>query len=265
MRLSRVLTVMFVGAVVGVLNAQRPKPTFEVASVRRTAQPLSQYPDHQLQPGGRYLAQHTTAAELIAFAYSLRNIQVIDGPAWVRRDRFDVAAKAEPDANEARVRLMVQSLLAERFRLVVRAEHRDMPIYVLSLDKTDRLIKLSSEEECKAAIAKQVRTPRPRGAFIMMVCGPVERAASSISDVLRTVVVNRTGLTGTWLFPAYFADPTSGQLTSLAAGDVRQSTIDSDLPSFFTAMREQLGLRLDRQIGPVDVLVIESVQEPTEN
>jgi uncharacterized protein (TIGR03435 family) len=95
--------------------------------------------------------------------------------------------------------------------------------------------------------------------------GPVESVASAISDVLRTIVVNRTGLTGTWLFSAYFADPTSGRLSSLASDDVRQPTINSDLPSFFTAMREQLGLRLERQIGPVDVLVIESVQQPTDN
>src|SRR6266436_5660388 len=128
-------------------QASTSPPQFEVASVKPNksgAGPMR----IGFQPGGRFVASNVPVRDLISIAYGqpqpLPNFQIIGGPGWVASDRFDVAAKAEgdlqpsgPGGPPSQLFLMIRSLLADRFKLVVHEETRDQPIYALRLDRPD--------------------------------------------------------------------------------------------------------------------------------
>ncbi|HET9192419.1 MAG TPA: TIGR03435 family protein [Vicinamibacterales bacterium] len=118
--------------------AQQPKPRFEVASVTpaESLKPL-RAPVPRVQPGGRFSAGLATVEALMSFAYDLKPYRIAGGPDWVRRDRFEVSAKAETDAPADQIRLMVQSLLEDRFNLVTHIEQREMPFQALVRARSD--------------------------------------------------------------------------------------------------------------------------------
>jgi uncharacterized protein (TIGR03435 family) len=257
MRLSRVLAAMFVGAAVGPLYAQQSKPTFEVASIRRTADSTLPFADQKMQPGGRFVALHTSPLELIQFAYDVRRVQVTGGPKWLDEERFDITARADAAVPVAQIRAMLQSLLRDRFGLVLGREQREMPVYELLIDRDDKrlgptLIQIADEKDCDAERARLLKQRRTvSGGMVLGECGSLDMLVRfALAYVKDGIVLDKTGLGGAWSFYTHFATP-------MAA--------NASLPSFFTAIREQLGLRLERSRGPVDVLVIESVQQPTEN
>jgi hypothetical protein len=157
-------------------------------------------------------------------------------PDWIANERFDIVAKMEGDppsivtTGPGPMRLAMRALLGDRFGLVVRGERRDLDIYALTIAKSaaqlGRALK-PSPEDCSAMAA---------------------RVANGLSQIVGRTVVDRTGLTGNWAFElTYSAEPSP----------------DSDAPSLFTAIQEQLGLKLEATTGPVDVLVVDRVQRPT--
>ena len=237
-------------------------PTFEVASVRRNTS-TSRNSFLSPQPGGRFTATNSPLVNLIGFAYGIPELRMVGVPDWVRQDRFDVVAKAEEDVSPDQARLMMRSLLAERFRLVVRTEQREKPILALAMERSDgspgaNLVKLSTPEDCKAAWAKPT-TSSPGAAMVSRGCGGLSIVAGMASTEMGTIVIDRTGLTGTWFITLHYVP---GRLT-LPGGDAGQPSPEASGPSFTTALREQLGMKLESTRGPVDVLVIESIQQPT--
>src|SRR5688500_11456973 len=113
-----------------------PRPTFDVASIKRNLSDA--FAGGQgVRPGGIYSSPNRPLLRLIQFAYDLRESQIIGGPDWIREDRFDVTARTTPDAPIDQVRLMVQSLLEDRFKLRVRHEKREMPFFELRLARAD--------------------------------------------------------------------------------------------------------------------------------
>jgi uncharacterized protein (TIGR03435 family) len=234
--------------------AQGPKPTFEVASVKRS-QSVRQDWSQNIQPGGRFIATNVSLVNLIQYAYFIRDYQVDQVPSWVRTERFDVVAKAEREVPQEQVHLMLQSLLEDRFHLVVRRDEREMRISALVLARSDgrlgpNLVKVSGPDDCKAAMAQHREVPP--GAMMSRGCGGVSLVAGMASTRIGATVVDRTGLSGTWDILVYYAP------------DI-QTHADTSLPSFVTALTEQLGLKLQPGRGPVGVLVIESVQRPAED
>ena len=248
------LVTLTIGFVVSLAAAQDPKPTFEVASVKRSLSARQDW-NQNVQPGGRFVATNAPLVNLIELAYSVRDFQLDGVPSWVRSERFDIVAKAESEVPRAQVQLMLQALLADRFRLVVRKVERDMPISTLVLARTDgrlgpNLLKVSAPDGCEAAMAQHREVPL--GALSSRGCGPVSLVAGMASTRIGGTVVDSTGLSGTWDILIYYASD-------------RQMKADASLPSFVTALTEQLGLKLQPGRGHVDVLVIESVQRPTED
>ena len=109
------------------LAAQAPTPSFDVASVRRNlSEPLEK--NWSVLPGGRFTATNQTVADLIQFAYDIDDTQLIGGPSWVREYRFEIDAKATGQASTEQVRLMMQMLLKDRFRLTIRREQREVTV-----------------------------------------------------------------------------------------------------------------------------------------
>ena len=260
--------------------------TFEVASVKpnKSGENFIRF---QNQPGGRFNINNAPLREIIRFAYQLQNFQIVGAPDWIASDRFDVVAKAEgdipptPPGSVGPMQIMVRNLLAERFGLKVRNESREMPRYDLVLARPDGRLgpQLSqSTTDCQAIFAAARRgggpppLPAPgerpqcgmrigpgvlaAGAF------PLSQLATALSPMVQRVVIDRTGLTGNFDAELKW---TPDQLPQGPAppGAPPLPPIDPNGPSIFTALQEQLGLKLESTRGPVDVLVIDSVSQPT--
>ena len=256
-----------------VFNAQEP-PAFAVASIRRNVTFNQQGTGLAApQPGGRFVAIGATLRRLVADAYD--GVQVLGGPDWMDTDRFDVNARADGDRPVADIVRMLRSLLAERFKLVAHTETREVPVYSLSLARADRRLgpKL---RETDAKCAQESRNyfptaapgfPPPCGDFRLGARTLTARGmtmtalAKLLRDRVGRPVLDRTGLTSSYdLEIDWSSDLGLKQAPRDASG---ASELTSDGLSLFTAMQEQLGLRLEATRGPVDVLVIDRVDPPT--
>ena len=206
------------------------------------------------------------------------------GPAWIDKQRFDIEARAEGNPGNEQVRLMLQSLLEDRFALALHHETRQLPIYALVALKRGKtgpqLVPHSGDAKCNDPIADgPLSQPKPGepmpaycGGFFMnaqpgdlRVTGnkvTMEMLVSFLSQSVDRTVVNRTGLSGAFDFTLEFAPELGpGSEPGSAASPLDRSAA----PSLFTALQEQLGLKLESARGPVDVVVIDNIQEPSPN
>jgi bla regulator protein blaR1 len=241
------------------------------------------------QPGG-IIAVNATTKALIRFAYDLSNFQLAGGPSWLDDDRFDVTAKAEGQPTLAQERAMLRRLLAERFRVVVRTETRTLPIYALVMARSDaRLGPRLHRAQVDCAQSTDWGQTGPTGVGFALTnnfpsCGyfgfapgtdlPAARGglafhgltmagvAKMLVPLVARNVTDRTGLTGYFDGEFDFAlelpppPPPPG---------VPNPWAREQFLSVFTVFPEQLGLKLDSRRGPVDVLVVDSAEHPTEN
>ena len=239
-------------------QSQPPKPTFEVASVKKLPELIlpSGSPTRAADSGMRFRRLNVTVDSLVRFAFNLRNFQVIGGPDWMRSDRFEVDAKAATEASPEQMRQMVQSLLEDRFSLVARKERRDMRVFTLTVARKDGRLgpKLARCDLDNPPAPRLVAEPRG-GRVAFQGCGPISSLANVATGLLGAVVLDKTGLNGGWGYEVAYA----------AENAAERVVPDPNVVPFPTALEEQLGLKLESGRGPVDVLVIDSVQQPTEN
>jgi uncharacterized protein (TIGR03435 family) len=268
--------------------APQPLPAFEVASIRvnKSAQLGRQL---RPQPGGRFEAINMRLRDLMQFAYQVRGFQIEGGPAWIDEVGFDIVAKAEgelppptPGGAPSPVALMLRSLLAERFKLVVHHETKELPVYALTLARGDGRLGpdlAPSTTDC-AAMMKAVMAggaPPPPAPGDRVQCGmrigigrmdmggfAMSEFANGLGMLLQRTVVNRTGLTGNYDAKVTFSPEQLPGLPPLPPG-AAGPPIDPNAPSVFTALQEQLGLKLDSTRGPVQVLVIDRAEMPVED
>jgi uncharacterized protein (TIGR03435 family) len=254
---------------------------FEVASVRAsTSGDLAQR--IQAPPGGGFIATNAQLSLLIQRAYDISEDQLVNAPEWIHSARYDITARldrepaspgrSQPDARS----LALRSLLAERFKLAVHREIREFPIFALVMARGDRqpgpMLKPSSldcsPEGMKArAAARQQGKPAAGGCGSVFNIGsisfggyPLSEFAKVLSPYEERTVVDRTGLTGNWDFELRFTPDDVGQ----PAPGQDPPVIDPNGPSFVTALRDQLGLKLDPAKGPVEVLVVDRVERPAD-
>jgi bla regulator protein BlaR1 len=269
-------------------------PKFEIASIK---------PNHNADmragiglPAGRFTATNLTARILIAWAYSgdhhgmnmLSDDQIAGGPNWINSERFDIDAKVgdsfiqdeknlPTDQWTNKVRLMLQSLLAERFNLKVSHQTKELPMYALVVAKSgSKLVKSAVSPPGPVAAPRPAQgQPKPllsiRPGQITAVGMSVDALAQALerqSELGGREVLDHTGL------PARTYDFTlrwTPELVTSAPGVPDGNPVpvapltDSSGPSLFTALEEQLGLRLESTKGPVDVLVIDHIEKPTPN
>ncbi len=252
-------------------------PAFEVASVK----PNTSGDGRVLmspQPGGRLNLVNVPLRLMIRNAYRVQDFQIVGGPDWLGTARFDVVAKAEGgNPSQEELQLMLRSLLADRFKLVVRPDTREMPTYSLVPARADgktgaQLRK--SDANCGPATAPSA----PPAPGQLPSCGSMlgfgnlkargstmAALASTLSTFAGRIVVDRTGLAGgydvdlTWT-PDQIPRPVGDQPVQ-----VNGVPVDPNGPSLFTALQEQLGLKLESTKGPVDVLVVERAEKPAED
>jgi uncharacterized protein (TIGR03435 family) len=248
-------------------------PAFEVASVKQNTLRTG-IRGHSF-PADRFEARNVPLRDLIVVAYGeagqmLPDAQMSGGPGWIDADRFDISAKvgAESPNSVAQKQLMLRMLLAQRFKLAVHHETRDLPIYTLVLARKDKALGPQLRHaavDCEALLASQ---PGQRDRCILyalpsgtlMLRGQTMSAfANVLTRLLNRTVTDRTGLAGGFDADAQF-DP-NGLPGMLQLRPEERAA--NDAPSLFTAIQEQFGLKLESTHGPVDVLVIDHVEQPT--
>jgi uncharacterized protein (TIGR03435 family) len=208
---------------------------------------------------------------LIALAYRIQEFQITGGPNWVGSDRFDVEGKAEdPNARPDQLRLMLQSLLEDRFKLRLHHQGKQVSVYALVVGRSGPKIKLSPDQT-----SPDVNGPSPPGAgpnrgAIRFGAGSLTGNAATLSwfttvlsQRLDRTVVDKTKLTGRFDFRLQWT-PGLGEAPYGPGGDILPPA-DSTGPSIFVALQEQLGLKLESARGPVEVFVIDQVEKPTGN
>jgi uncharacterized protein (TIGR03435 family) len=287
---SAVLFVIVSVSVSWRVAAQGPRPSFEVASIKPNKSGTNMVMIGNT-PGGGITMTNMALRGIINFAYDLQDFQLVDAPDWMANERFDIIAKASVETPvapmggrpDAVVRLMVQSLLEERFRLAAHREKRPLPIYNLVLARADGKpgpqLKASTVD-CAAARSggrgpgRGAPPPGPPAPGERPACGmfmspgrlmaggtPLSQLISPLSIFTRRIVVDKTGLTGGYDIDLVW---TPDQMPSgPPPPGVTMPAIDPNGPSIFTALQEQLGLKLESQTSPVDVLVIDRVERPT--
>ncbi len=262
--------VIAIGASIGLGHAQTQRPEFEAASVKPSAGTGSGVGIHPL-PGGRLNVENAPLRVLISVAYDVRTFQITGGLAWIYSAPFDIAAKGDDRATFPQELLMLQALLENRFKLEVHRETRQAPVCELTIAKSGLKLVPSREGACVVVEPNSAPPPPHPGATPPTYCGNfgLERGridafgarmqplSNALATVLDRTVIDKTGLTG--MFDIHLAF-----IPDLAtAADPATS---SDLgPSVFTALQEQLGLKLESAKGPVSMLVIDRVEKPSAN
>jgi uncharacterized protein (TIGR03435 family) len=263
------------------LFAQSAKPAFQAASVKaNTTNP----PRRIVRPqaGGRLMAENAPLMMLIQNAYRVQMFQVVGGPDWINTDGFDLEAKPESSATRDEMWRMLQALLADRFKLTMHREKRDLPAYLLTAAKGGVKQLLSSGCTDPAPDQSLPSTP---AAVRSPLCGNVSVTMSAegltmqgdkvqpaelvrmLADVLGRPVLDRTEISGVFNVQIKFArdDATQGLPRNLGPVSLTPGEADPNRPSIFAAIQEQMGLKLQSGKGPVDVLVIDHVERPSAN
>jgi uncharacterized protein (TIGR03435 family) len=286
------LIALFALVFAGVLSAQTTR-SFEVASVK-PGTPGDSTAFIQLQQGGRLLVRNIPLERLITWAYQLRSNdeRLIGVPDWIKTEKFSIDAKA-PEGVVALGSisavgapgpglLMLRAVLAERFQLALHTETRELPVYHLVAANADGRLgpKLTRADiECPA-LGAPLRSPAggpPRCTVLLgmnrMVFRnqPMVQLADYLSGRMRRLVVDRTGLTGLFDFEMTWTPdqpPPAGTPDRITVGGTEidltgGAPYDPNGPAFLTALREQLGFRLESARGPVEVFVIDRIEPPT--
>jgi len=242
---------------IGLAHAQ--SSVFEVASIK-PAPPGGRRVTFDYRPDGGFTATNITLAILIRQAYEVMDFQLSGGPAWTESDRFDISAKPGYALTRAQSNMALQSLLADRFHLVVARTQKEMPIYVLTtakgglkLEKLDRA-PMEGDGDFRAGGGHLMGQGASMHDLSVMLCGIMGRR-----------VQDETGADGIfdvkldWT-PESFrpTDPNRREEHGLPPPDPNGASI-------FTAMQEQLGLKLESKKGPVEIIVISRAEKPTEN
>jgi bla regulator protein BlaR1 len=253
---------------------------FDAAPVKPNRSGDTLHAPSMILPGGRFTATNNTLRALILNAYGIFASPDLlsGGPAWIDSERFDIDAKAEASVIPAnapakvlweKTRLMLRTLLAERFKLSIRRETREMPVYELVVAKNGPRLNKADQDCDESATACHGFSGGPRqllGAAVDMY-----DLASMLSRYSDRPVLDKTGVQGNfdiklqWNPFAARTQPAENVERSPEA-EAREPSLDlGSLPSLFNALEQQLGLRLESRKGPVEIYVIDHVERPSEN
>jgi uncharacterized protein (TIGR03435 family) len=316
--MSAGLALLLAGAVLAQTTAD--KLTFEVASVKPAAPPTPGQFMVGMRGGpgtpdpGQVTFTNVTQRMLLARAYGVQDYQ-ISGPGWLESERYDIVAKVPKGATKEQFQVMIQNLLAERFKLTLHRETKDLPQYTLVVAKNGPKLKEAPPPAADVAAAKDGAGPADggpppgpgpgsgpprlklgkdgmpilppgmgrRGVMVLFINGrarmigtgqPISQLAGTLALQLGRPVTDKTGLTGTYDFTLDF-DP-EGSMGGRGmmpppplggGGDAPGANPpESEAASLFTALQEQLGLKLEQKKGPLDLLVIDhSEKTPVDN
>jgi uncharacterized protein (TIGR03435 family) len=270
-------------ALTALVNAQTPaaRQEFEVASVKPNTSGNNMV---SIRPpvGGRFTATNVRLKMLVGLAYNVKNFEISGGPQWIGSDGYDITAKAaDTNTNLDQLRPMLQSLLEDRFQLKVHRETKEMSVYVLTLAKNASKLPEAKDGGCvkfgpdtppPPPPAPGQRPPILCGGFLrgpnLLQAGKVDmkQLANVLADVLGRPVVDKTGFTGTFDVKLEFTpEGTTFGADGFGPPGGLPPGFDTSGPSIFTALQDQLGLKLESQKGPGEILVIDHAEKASEN
>ena len=235
-------------------------PSFEVATVK-PSDPAQQGKGFG-GPPRKFQTRNTTLNDLIAFVYSLNSKQILSGPAWMESEKFDITT-GQPDVpgapNEKQIKSMLRKVIEQRFAMKYHMDKKEMSAYVLTVAKTG------------PKLTKTEGDPNTPGAFLFTKLGSLTVRNQSMEDfahgmqgaVFDRPVVDHTGLQGRWDFSLKWT-PDETQFTVFGVKIVPNDAPDAP-PPVFTAIQEQVGLKLDAGKPMVDVMVLDHVEKPSDN
>jgi len=239
------------------LVAQSPDLQFEVASLK-PSQPGAKAGGIRPAPGGRrYTVAGVPLKLLFTVAYRIREDQISGGPGWMGTDLFDMNAEAERPSSMDELHVMLQNL-KERFKLRMHSETKERPVYVLTVDKAG--VKMNPHE---IGSAGDPWIEQPGFGKINARFTPMDYFAWRPSLILDRSVLDRTGLKGGYDFDLSWTPDLPPGFPE--GGLINGQPVDTSGPTVFAALEKQLGLKLEPQKGPVEVLVIDHVEKPVEN
>jgi bla regulator protein blaR1 len=257
-RLSVVLAVFLVAIsarLFGHGQSDQKTVAFEVASIKRNTSQANDGGMH-VEPGGRFGATNISVFYLIAGAYgesmsALRPSQIIGAAGWLEAERYDIVAKAANAAdmdNFEKTRLLLRALLEDRFELRVHREQREMPVYALVRAKTEGALGPNLKQTIPNCSTPSAGCGFGGGPFnhIKGDAIPIAILTQLLAGATDRIVVDRTGLQGGFKIDLEYSPDQNA----------------TDKPSIFTAVQEQLGLKLEPTKAPVDVVVIDHVERP---
>ena len=258
--------------------AAQPSLEFEVASIK-----LNRSSEARVRigaRGGRFTATNIPLQSLLTRAYKIKDIQLSGAPTWLISDRYNIEAKVEGDANPDEMRAMLQALFKDRLKLRSHREMKDMPILALVVEKPGKL--KGSEGECAPGTTSQM-APRKRGDPLTVPCGRftmfdghllgakigIGQLIDPLSQLTGRIVRDETNLTGKYDINVEYT-PERRQLPAPLAGSTTDlppvpQAADPGGPPLFTAIQDQLGLKLESKTEPVEIMVIDHIERPSDN
>jgi uncharacterized protein (TIGR03435 family) len=244
-------------------SAFAQQPGFDVVSIK-PSDPLSNGMRVGISPSGTFEAKGVTLLDLISQAYDVRIFQIVGASGWMGTDKYEIITKDEAKGpsesdlkgmndnqrEQVRDRLLgkLRVMLSDRYQLKFHRETKEMPVYGLTIAKGGVKLEAAAEGDNSESRMNGSRTEDGKSSLTGKNL-PLENLARFLSNQTARPVIDQTGLAGKYNFKLIYA-PDMNDLTG---------------PSIFTALQEQLGLKLESQKGPADVLVIDSVQKPSEN
>jgi uncharacterized protein (TIGR03435 family) len=241
------------------------RPQFEAASIKRNTLDGETRFTFRAAPGGRLTVVNNDLQNVILNAYGFRAYLYTGGPDWIRSDHYDIEATAAGNPSRQQMMVMLQALLEDRFKLKVHRETKEMPVYMLTVAKGGPTLEQFKEGSC---FNRDPNNPSAggTGGQPRFVCGndlissqgkweaskiDMKQLADDLGMMVHRKVVDKTGLSGLFNVHMQFTpDPLAADATG---------------PSMFTLVQEQLGLKLESDKGPVEVLVIDRIERPSEN
>jgi uncharacterized protein (TIGR03435 family) len=232
--------------------------TFEVASVTPckpgTLEPPGEHAGmvQFILPGGRFKANATTLKYLLEWAYNIQPSQHSGGPSWMDTDRYDIVAKAEGNVTDAQQKLMVQTLLADRFQLKFHREQKKLPIFIVSVGKSAPKLFPPKEGETHSIriVPSQAADQKVASYHVVATRFSLSQLTDTFARQIGRVFVNETGLEGDFDFTF-----------DLTPDEHQPNPLDPSL--LIDAMRQQLGLSLKSQDALVDFMVIDRAEKVT--
>ena len=239
--------------VAGIVAGQSPdaSATFEVASIKLHPEPITLSADPMVR-GRTVSGTASTLLDLVTNAYGVKYDQVSGGPSWIKSNHYDITAKAvgEGTLTAEEARRMMQALLADRFQLKIHRETKEVPTYALVVGKGGPKLKPSSAD---APGSNFVRGTAAGLMHMEATRGTMERLATQLAGTAGRPVIDKTGLSGYYAFTLDWTP------------ENRISDGDADTATIFTAVQEQLGLKLEPTTGPLEMLIIDRAEKPSEN
>ncbi|HWE48885.1 MAG TPA: TIGR03435 family protein [Bryobacteraceae bacterium] len=200
-------------------------------------------------------------ADVMTFCYDVHRRQILDGPAWLRTDRFDISARLDGDNRRNRTEWQetVREILTDRFKLVFHREIRVLPVYAFTAGKTEPKLNEKGDPDKSSTFGF------PGLGNLVINNGSLAYFATVMQRyVLDRPVIDRTGITGVYSFTMHWR-PDEFQFANFISGAPLPPKDDDDRPALSAAVQQQLGLRLESIKAPVEVLVIDHIEKPSEN